>query len=97
MRMMPRIQNIADKILPVLKRHDVRKAGVFGSIVRGESTEGSDIDVLVELPPNLSLFDFIGIKLELEDVLGKKVDLVEYASIKPRIRERILNQAVSIL
>ena len=95
--MPPRIQNIADKILPVLKRHDVRKAGVFGSIVRGEWTEGSDVDVLVELPPNLSLFDFIGIKLELEDVLGKKVDLVEYASIKPRIRERILNQAISIL
>lgn len=95
--MPPKIKNIADKILPVLRKHGVRKAGVFGSVVCGEATEESDVDVLVELPPNLSLFDFIGIKLELEDVLGKKVDLVEYASIKPRIRERILNQAVSIL
>ncbi len=95
--MSSKVKDIAEKILPVLKKHDVKRAGVFGSVVRGEATEQSDIDVLVELPPNLSLLDFVGIKLELEDVLGRRVDLVEYAGIKPRIRERILSEEVPIL
>ncbi len=70
---------------------------MFGSLARGEEAESSDIDVLVELPPNLSLLDFVGIKLELEEVLGKNVDLVEYEAIKPRIRQRIISEEVPIL
>ena len=70
---------------------------MFGSVVRGEASERSDVDVLVELPPNLSLLDFVRIKIELEKVLERKVDLVEYAGLKPRIRERILSEEISIL
>ncbi|MDL1892113.1 nucleotidyltransferase family protein [Sphingobacteriales bacterium CHB3] len=95
--MAPQVQYIAEKIRPVLRKHQIKKAGVFGSLARGEEAESSDIDVLVELPPNLSLLDFVGIKLELEEVLGKNVDLVEYEAIKPRIRQRIISEEVPIL
>ena len=55
------------------------------------------MDILVELPTKLSLFDFIGIKLELEEVLKMKVDLVEYNSIKPVIKKGILTEEIRIL
>ncbi len=83
--------------MPILKKYRVSKAGVFGSVVRGENTNNSDIDLLVEIPADISLLDFAGIKLELEDALGRKVDLVEYAVIKQVIREDILKEQVPIL
>ena len=88
---------IREKILPVLRRHGIKRAGMFGSYARGEATPESDVDVLVELDRQASLLDFIGVKLDLEDVLGRRVDLVEYAAIKPRLRDRILREEVPIL
>lgn len=86
-------------IVRILKKYGIKKAGIFGSYVRGENKKGSDIDILVEIPKNMkfSLLDFVGLKLELEDTLGKKVDLVEYVTIKPRIRNTILNEEVKII
>ena len=74
-----------------------KQRSLFGSYVRGEAKDDSDIDILVDLPEELSLFDVVDIQLKLEDVLGKKVDLVEYNSIKPRIRDQILNEQIPIL
>ncbi len=92
------IDEVKKKIRPVLKKYDLRKAGVFGSIVRGELKKDSDVDILVEIgKDDLSLLDFVGIKLELEDALGRKVDLVEYDTIKPLLKERILAEEVPIL
>lgn len=88
---------IRERVLPVLRRHGITRAGVFGSVVRGEATPESDVDILVELDEQASLLDFIGIKLELEDVLGRRVDLGQYAAIKPGLRERILREEVRIL
>ena len=84
-------------ILPVLRRHGIKRAGIFGSVVRGEATPESDVDILVELDEQASLLDFIGIKLKLEDALGRRVDLGQYAAIKPGLRERILREEVRIL
>ncbi|MHA1267425.1 MAG: nucleotidyltransferase family protein [Candidatus Helarchaeota archaeon] len=56
-----------------------------------------DIDILVEIEDDISLLDFVGIKLELEDVLRKKVDLIEYNTIKPLLKERILAEQVVII
>ncbi len=95
--MSPSIKQISKKIMPILKRHHVSRAGVFGSAARGESTAKSDIDVLVEIPGNISLLEFAGIKIELEEALGRKVDLVEYAAIKPVIKDNILKEQVAIL
>ncbi len=83
-------------ILPVLKKHHITKAGIFGSFAKAEATEASDIDILVELGKKISLLDFVGIKLELEDALDREVDLVEYQSIKPALRERILEEEIRI-
>lgn len=91
------IQKITTKILPVLKKYQVRKASFFGSITRGDFKKDSDIDILVELSNELSLFDFIGLKNELEDTVERKVDLVEYDTIKEPLREKILAEQVHIL
>ena len=91
------VSDIKRLILPILQKHGVVSAGLFGSIVRGEMTEDSDIDILVEIAKDISLLDFVGIKLEIEDTLGEKVDLVEYDTIKPLIRDRILAEQVAIL
>jgi len=92
-----KIREITDKIIPILKRYGVSKAALFGSSVKGEMTEVSDIDVLVEIEKDISLLDFVGLKLELEEILGRKVDLVEYCTLKPILRERVLREQVPIL
>ena len=92
------IEQVKEKTIPILKRYDVAKAGIFGSLVRGEPDKESDIDILVEIDnDDMSLLDFVGLKLELEEALGRKVDLVEYSTIKPLLRERILGEEVGIL
>ena len=90
-------EEIKKKIVPVLKQYGVTKAALFGSSARGNMTKNSDVDVLVEIPKAASLLEFIRLKLNLEDTLGRKVDLVEYQVIKPAIKEDILNSQVSIL
>lgn len=91
------IDEIKEKALPILKEAGVTRSSLFGSYVRGEQREDSDIDMLVDLPKGLSLWDVIGLQQKLEDALGKKVDLVEYGTIKPRIRDQILNEQLRIL
>ncbi len=91
------VQNIKEIILPILKKNSVIKAGLFGSFVRGEEKKSSDVDILIELNKDLSLLDVIKIKLELEGALKKKVDLVEYDTIRPELREIILSEEVLIL
>ena len=87
-----------EKIVKILKKHGVKKAGIFGSYARGEQKKNSDIDILIEIKnPNISLLGFIHIKHELEDVLGRKVDLVEYRMIRPEIKNIILEEEVRII
>lgn len=83
-------QFIKKQIMPILKRQGVTKAALFGSVARGESKKRSDVDILVNLKKGKSLLDFVGLKLELEEKLGKKVDLVSYKAIKPRLKDIIL-------
>jgi predicted nucleotidyltransferase len=91
------IQSVKQLAVPILKKHEVIRASLFGSIVRGEVKKGSDIDILVEVPESKSLFDMMDIQFELEDVLKKKVDLVEYDLIKPRLKPYILKEQIKIL
>ena len=94
---MNELSRLKPKILRVLRKHHVKRAGIFGSYARGEQNKRSDVDILVETPKGISLYDFIGIKLELEDSLKKRVDLVQYTAIKPLLRERILADEVRLL
>ena len=91
------IKEIENKILPVLKQYRVRRASLFGSIVRGEMTEESDIDILVELPETASLLDLAGLKIDIEELLGGNVDVLTYDSLHPLLRDRILSEQVAIL
>ena len=91
------LNSIKKQIIPILKKEGVTRAAIFGSFARGEQTQKSDIDILVELPDHATLIDLAGLKLDLEDVLKKKVDVVEYAGLKPRIKDSILQQQVQIL
>lgn len=90
------VQDIKIKARPVFARHPITKAGVFGSFAKGKATADSDVDILVELNEKISLLEFVAIKLELEDLLERKVDLVEYQAIKPRLKKRILGEEVRI-
>ncbi|HEB74123.1 MAG TPA: hypothetical protein ENJ03_02760 [Candidatus Desulfofervidus auxilii] len=91
------IEDLKRKILPILQRYGVKRVGLFGSCVRGDMKEDSDIDILVEIEKDISLLDFVGLKLEIEEALGIKVDLIEYNTIKPLLREKILKEQVVIL
>lgn len=91
------IDQIKTQIIPVLKKAGVKRSSIFGSYARGEETKESDVDILVDFPREKSLFDFVGLKLDLEDVLKRKVDLVEYSAVKPRIKDQILSDQIVIL
>ena len=82
------IEEIKAIILPILEKQGVSRASLFGSFATGEESSESDIDILVEIKSRMSLLDFSGLKIELEEALGKKVDLVEYCTIKPAIKPR---------
>ena len=90
------IKEIKSKIVKVLKKNNVTKAGIFGSYARGEQKKNSDIDILIEPPKGIG-FGFVGIQLELEDKLGKKVDLITYKYISPYLKDKILKEEVRIL
>ncbi|GHB69826.1 nucleotidyltransferase family protein [Persicitalea jodogahamensis] len=88
------IEQIKTQVVPILRRHRIERAGLFGSLVTGHADEQSDVDILVQLGSKMGLLEFVSIKHELEDALLKKVDLVEYRSIKPALRNRILSEEV---
>jgi len=91
------IAQVKNKIIPILKEAGVTKSAFFGSFSRGESTAESDIDILVELPKGASLFDLAGLKIQLEDELDKKIDLITYNSIHPLMKKYILDGQIQIL
>jgi|SRR3989344_6421189 len=91
------LTGLKSKILDILKKHNVIRAGIFGSFARGEQKKNSDIDILIEFEGKKSLFDLVELKLELEDRLNKKVDIITYKSINSLLKKIILNEEVKIL
>ncbi len=92
------LEKIKQKIISILKKNKVSRAGIFGSYSRGEQRVNSDVDIAVKIEDKkMSLLGFIGLKLALESALGKKVDLVEYSAIKSLIKNHILNEEVRVI
>ena len=85
-----------EEILRICAKYGARNVRVFGSVARGEFDENSDIDLLVEFEPGRSLLDHAGLWAELQELLGCKVDVVSDRGIKPRIRDRVLKEAVPL-
>jgi hypothetical protein len=79
-----------------LDQFAVKSLAVFGSVARGEATENSDIDLLVEFIRPIGLFEFIRLKNYLETLIGFKVDLVTPDAIRPAMRNSILSEAVYV-
>lgn len=93
------IKVIKNKIEYILKRNGVKRAAIFGSYARGQENKNSDIDILIEYENDdeKSFFDVIGLKLELEKELKRKVDLVEYSMIHPRLKKQILKEQLVVI
>jgi len=91
------INQIKQSILPILQRYGVTRAALFGSTVRNQMQSNSDVDILVQIDDDISLLDFVGLKIELEQALKRNVDLGEYDTIKPLLRESILKEQETIL
>jgi hypothetical protein len=90
------VQSKREDILRIAARHGAHNVRVFGSVARGESDESSDIDFLVVLEPGRSLLDHAALLLELEQLLGRSVDVVTERGLRPRIRNRVLREAVPL-
>ena len=84
------------EILDVARKHGARNVRIFGSVARGDAGPDSDVDILVELEPGRSLLDHAALMLDLSDLLGCKVDVVTDRGIRPRIRDRVLLEAVPL-
>ena len=91
------VEEIKKKVIPLLKDYDVRKAGLFGSLARGDAREDSDVDLLVEFRGDKSLLDLAGLKLDVEELLGRRVDVLTYGSLHPLLRSRILREQKILL
>ena len=83
-------------ILSLAERYRTEDVRVFGSVARGQNTEASDIDLLVKTRPGCSLLDLGGLLEDLRELLGCRVDLVTEDGLKPRLRERVLHEAIPL-
>jgi predicted nucleotidyltransferase len=80
------------KLIEACRQNDVVKVGVFGSMVRGEANEQSDIDLIVEFSKRKSLLALVALERQLSRTLGRKVDLLTEAALSPYLRDRILRE-----
>ncbi len=90
------VEAIADcrpRLKKIIERNGVRRLRFFGSCVTGDASAESDVDVLVVLEEGRDLLDLVGLKLELEELFNRKVDVVEEGGLSPYLRDRILQQA----
>jgi predicted nucleotidyltransferase len=90
------LQKHRAEILDVAMRHGARDVRVFGSLARGEGSEGSDLDLLVKLGEGRSLLDLVGLKQDLEDLLHRPVDVVTEKALSPYLREHVLSEAIPL-
>jgi len=85
-----------NEIVRIAASHGARNVRLFGSVARGDATDQSDIDVLVDLEPGRSLMDHAGLIVDLERLLGRRVDVVTERGLRPRVRDAILRDTVSL-
>jgi len=83
-------------VLDVVQKHGVTSVKVFGSVARGEESVESDIDLLVTTGPHVSPWFPAGLILELEELLGRHIDIVTESGLNPLLREQVLSEAVAL-
>ena len=88
------VKDKREDILRIAARHGAHNVRIFGSAARREAGPGSDLDILVDMKPGRTLLDLIAIEQDLEDLLGRKVDVLTEGAISPYMREGVLRDAV---
>jgi hypothetical protein len=94
--MHPTIRIHRDEILRLAREHGARNVRLFGSAARGEDRTDSDLDLLVDMEEGRSLVDHVALKQDLEDLLGREIDVVTERSLHPRLRDRVLREAIAL-
>lgn len=89
-------QELRPIVLRIAKRYGVTNVRLFGSFARGDQRRQSDVDLLVDLPKGMTLFQLSGLKIDLQEALSRKVDVVPADTIKPVLRSRILADATPV-
>ena len=84
------------EVLRLAAKYGATDVRVFGSVARGDADASSDIDFVVRMSPGRSLFDLGGLLMDLQDLLGRRVDVVTERGLRPRMRERVLREAVPV-
>ena len=90
------LQSKRAEILALAAKHGASNVRLFGSVVRGEDKEDSDVDLLVDMQATRSLFDLIGLQQDIEKILGKKVDVLTPNGINRYLKDRILGEAAPL-
>ena len=85
-----------DEVLRIAARHGAYNVRVFGSFARGQADADSDVDLLVDLERGRSLFDLGGLLMDLQELLGRQVDVVTANGLRDRIRDRVLREAIPL-
>ena len=93
MRTLDALRSRRTEILATASRHGARNVRVFGSVARGDDTSTSDVDLLVDFSPDRSLYDLVGLQLDIESLVRRRADIVTEASLHALLRDRILAEA----
>ena len=97
MKTLPEIERILRDQKPILReKFKVREIGIFGSVVRGEQKETSDLDLLVEFEEPIGLIKYVNLQNYLSDKVGSRVDLVMKSGLKPRISRHVLKEVIYV-
>lgn len=83
-------------ILALAQQHGAHDVRIFGSVARGDASAASDLDLIVRFDPGRSLFDHGGLLMDLQDLLGIKVDVIDEEGMRPRFRQHVMKEAVAL-
>lgn len=96
MRTRELLESRREEIMEIAARHGARDLRLFGSVARGEDSESSDVDILVTLEPGVGLFKHAALIRELQELLGRKVDVISDKGLRQRVRDEVLREALPL-